>query len=115
MEVNSSQREFVEAARQYGLQMSNHQFAATKHEYDKIVGALRALRQSPDQGESFLLTCLSDPDPSVVTWAALYLLPYREHEAVQALSRVAHGDAGLVGLGAETTLAEWRAGRLTVE
>ena len=50
-----------------------------------------------------------------MSWAALYLLPYREREAVQALDRVAHGDTGLVGLGAKTTLAEWRAGRLTVE
>lgn len=115
MEMNISQREFVNAARLYGLQMNKQEFAATKPEYDRIVGALRALRKSPDQGESFLLSCLADPDPSVVTWAALYLLPYREREAMQALDRVAHGDAGLVGLGAETTLAEWRAGRLNVE
>lgn len=115
MEMSDSKRQFVEAARLYGVYMNKHEFPATKPEYDKVVRALRALRRLPDRGQDFLLGCLTDPDPSVVTWAALYLLPHREDEAVQALTRVAHSDAGLIGLGAETTLKEWRSGRLTVE
>ena len=63
MKIANGERQFIEAARLYGLRMKKHEFAATKAEYDRIVGALRALRKSRDQGEGFLLSCLSDPTP----------------------------------------------------
>jgi hypothetical protein len=85
-----------------------------------------------------LLTCLAHSDPSVVAWAASFALPERrtvralraaalslvtfvawaasylvlDRRAVRALQRVARDDPEFVGLGAETTLEEWRAGRL---
>ena len=115
MKIADAEQQFIESARLHGLYTRHRQFAATTAEYNKIVAALRVLRALPDRGQDFLLGCVTDPDPSVVTWAALYLLPYRENEAVQALSRVTQSDTGLIGLGAEKTLEEWRAGRLTVE
>ena len=79
------------------------------------MAAREALRSLPDSGQQFLRSCLADNDPSVVSWAAFYLLPFKEAEAVKALERVAKGDTRLIAFNAEITLDEWRAGRLTVE
>jgi hypothetical protein len=54
------------------------------------------------------------PYPSVTMWAALFLLGSHESEAVAGLERVAAAGARLVSSTAQTTLDEWRAGRLRV-
>lgn len=58
---------------------------------------------------------LDKGDLSIVRAAATYLLPLREVEAVQALERVAKDGSPLIAFGAEMTLKEWEAGRLSVE
>jgi hypothetical protein len=49
-----------------------------------------------------------------IAFAALYLLPDREAEAIEALTRVARGGE-LVAFDAEMVLKEWRAGHLKIE
>jgi hypothetical protein len=113
MEVTELERRFVEAARLHGLHRNEGDPVPTNAAYDKAIAALRALQTLPDRGQSFLLECLDDPDPSVVLWAAYYSLPHNETAAVDALERVARG-VDRVAFDAETALQEWRAGRLTV-
>jgi hypothetical protein len=114
MAMSNPEQQFVEAARQHGV-FTEHDPAATGPAYDRVVAARDALRLLPDKGQAFLLSCLADKDPSVVSWAAFYLLPLRETEAVKALERVANGGTRLIAFNAEITLDEWRAGRLTVD
>ena len=114
MEVTDLEQRFVEAARLHGLHRNEGDPGPTNAAYDKAISALRALRTLPDRGQRFLLACLEDPNPSVVLWAAFYLLPHSEDAALDALKRVSSG-ANRVAFDAETALEEWRAGRLTVE
>jgi hypothetical protein len=138
MKTADAEQQFVEAARLHGAKGRGP--AAVNREYDRIIAALRTLRSTPDRGREFLLSCLANPDPSVVSWAASYLLPKRPRikafkqvaadlatlvaqvasylspgsRAVRALTEVAMGE-DLVALSAQITLEEWRAGRLETE
>ena len=114
-EVVDAEWQFLKAARLHGFHMVNGWPRQTNAAYDSVVAAREVLRSAPDGGQRFLIGCLADSDPSVVTWAALYLLPTREGAAVRALKRVARSDAFHIGFDAEMTLEEWQAGRLTVE
>jgi hypothetical protein len=111
--VADPERQFLEAARRHGLYTRDRDFLATNVEQDKKIAALKALRTRPDRGQSFLLTCLADSDPSVVTAAASHLLP--DKRAVEALERVARGGTDFVAFDAEGILEEWRAGRWSAE
>ena len=114
MEVSDLERRFVEAAQSHGLHRNAGDPGPTNAAYDKAIAALRALQTLPDRGQRFLLACLENPNPSVVLWAAFYLLPQSEAEALDALKRVSSG-VDRVAFDAETALEEWRAGRLKVE
>jgi hypothetical protein len=89
--------QFLKATRLHGFHTVNGWPRQTNAAYNRAVAARNVLRALPDQGQRFLLGCLADSDPSVVTWAAFYLLPVRRAEAVRALKRVAWNDAGLIG------------------
>ena len=111
----ASQDRFVEGAREHGLYTVEGDAPATNRAYKKIILALKELRETPDRGESFLASLLQSEDLSVVTWAALYLLPSNPEEAVKALQKVASEGKSLIAFDAEMTLKEWRAGRLKVD
>lgn len=87
---------------------------ATNRAHKKLMSALREIRETPDKGASFLANQLRSENPSVVTWSALHLLPYRQDDAVLALQKVAETAPPLISFGAEMTLKEWRAGRLKI-
>ena len=111
----SSEELFVEGARQHGEGTIEGDATATNMAYRKLISALREIRKMPDKGEGFLFGLLDNDDPSVVTWSALHLLPFKEDEAVLALQKAAETAPPLIAFGAEMTLKEWRAGRLKVE
>jgi len=113
--VIAAQDQFVEGAREHGLYTVEGDAPATNRAYKKLSLALKELREMPDRGEGFLAGLIQNEDLSVVTWAALYLLPSRPEEAVQALQRVAGEGKSLIAFDAEMTLKEWRAGRLKVD
>ena len=106
---------FVEAAKEHGQGIIEGDPKITNRAYDRVVSAVKDLRQAPDRGELFLTGLLDKEDLSVVRAAATYLLPLREVEAVQALERVAKDGLPLIAFGAEMTLKEWHAGRLKVD
>ena len=113
--MESAERQFIEAARLHGQYTLEGDADQVNGAYDKIVEAVRSLRATPDKGVGPLLLCLKSDDPSVVVWSALYLLPFREEDAVLALEGVAKSGIPRVSLGAEMTVAEWRSGKLKVE
>ena len=109
------QERFVDGARSHGVGTIQGDAPATNKAYKKLISALRELRETPDHGVSFLLGLLKDDDPSVVTWAALHLLPSKQDEATFALRNVASTATPLIAFGAEMTLKEWQSGRLVIE
>lgn len=58
-----------------------------------------------------LLSLLEDPDLSVRLWAASHTLDIAPTQSEATLTELASGSS-LLGLTAETTLREWKAGRL---
>ncbi|NJM24452.1 MAG: DUF2019 domain-containing protein [Bacteroidia bacterium] len=54
---------------------------------------------------------LNHSSDGVKGWAATYLLPIEERQAIRALEEIAKG-SGIRSLAAETTLSEWRKGNL---
>ncbi|WP_400191270.1 HEAT repeat domain-containing protein [Hymenobacter sp. B81] len=79
--------------------------------YTRIIAAVRWLK---DQGHTTgLLELLDSPSPGVRLWAASCLLRRNTPKAEAVLRHVA-SENGILGFIAETTLKEWRAGRLTL-
>jgi hypothetical protein len=107
--------QFIEAARQHGIGTEEGNSKAANKAYFSLIEALRGLRALPDKGASFLEGLLSNSNPSVVTWAALYLLPYNENMARTALNSVVDLGLRLISFDARMTLKEWDAGRLHIE
>ena len=114
MTMNPEDR-FIDAARRHGQATQSGEPNLANAAHSDLVAALREIRHSPDRGTKFLIGQLNSDDASVVTWAALYLLPDRENEASEALQRVAKLGLPRVSFGADMTLTEWRAGRLEVD
>lgn len=106
---------FVDAARKHGVATRESDPRSANRAYNDLVAALRELRRSPDKGVAFLSTQLDSNDTSVVIWAGLYLLPFKEKEASEALERVVTQGIPRMSFDANMTLKEWRAGRLEVE
>ena len=113
--TKSSEDRFIEGARQHGEGTIEGDAPVANRAYKKLIIDLREMRQAPDRGEAFLVSQLGSENPSIVTWSALHLLPYRQGEAVLALEKVVETGPPLIAFGAEMTLKEWRAGRLKVD
>ena len=77
--------------------------------YDVIVKTIDYLIK--EKAIDHLLRFLDDPNMSVREWAAAYLLPSYEKEALKALNYVAQGK-GIIAGSARTTIEEWQKGNL---
>lgn len=103
--------------------LSNFEEAATKHAEAtergnyKIGNKCYALISEvviflKDQNEVQRLSpFLNHPSVGVRLWAATYLLPGQEREAIKVLEQIAQR-SDIHSLTAETTLSEWRKGNL---
>ena len=70
----------------------------------------KVMRNDPD-GQRYLLVMLMHEDPYVRVWAAKDCLFFEPAKAVPILEELGKMD-GVIALSANTTLEEWRAGRL---
>jgi hypothetical protein len=113
--MNGAEEQFLQSARQHGVSTLKGDTKSTNNAYASLVAALQELRSSSDKGVKFLHGLLSNSDPSVAIWAALFLLPFDERSATEALARVADSGVPRFAFDARVTLQEWRAGRLVVE
>ena len=78
-------------------------------QYANIVKAINFLKE---QGEvAALIDCLCHSSAGVRNWAATYLLPVKEKEAIKVLEEIVR-KKDIHSLSAETTLSEWRKGNL---
>ena len=75
-----------------------------------VAATYRRLRGSGEQRQ--LLPLLNHDDPAVVAWAGAHALEFAPLEGERALTALAERDGGVIGFGAEMTLAEWRRGNL---
>jgi hypothetical protein len=111
----SAQDRFVEATRQHGQGIIEGDAPMTNKAHQMVMIAAKEIRATADRGEAFFVSLLPNEDPSVVKWAAAYLLKSRQSEAEAALERVSGTAPPLIAFGAEMTLKEWRAGRLNMD
>lgn len=110
--MRESQARFSSAARMHGAGTLAGDSGATNLAYWSIVEALEDLRRAPDQGEDALRELVTAEDPSVATWAAVFLLPLDEQSASAVLENIAARGVPLLAFKARMTLREWKAGRL---
>lgn len=101
---------FESAAIEHARSSENSDYKRANSNHDVIVKAMAFLK---NRGEVKLLSkFLSHDSEGVRVWAAAYLLPIREENAVKVLEAIADGPRGIQRLNAATTLSEWRKGNL---
>ncbi|MBL0304674.1 MAG: DUF2019 domain-containing protein [Chitinophagaceae bacterium] len=77
--------------------------------YANIVKAINFLKEQAEVAA--LIDCLCHSSAGVRNWAATYLLPVKEKEAIKVLEEIVR-KKDIHSLSAETTLSEWRKGNL---
>jgi hypothetical protein len=100
---------FEEAATNHAQATEQGDYKIANKNHDAIVKIASFLKEKNEIDK--LTDFLSHPVDGVKGWAAIYLLPIKEQEAVQALEEIAKGKT-IRSLAAEVTLREWRKGNL---
>lgn len=108
-DVTTAMALFEEAALKHTEATEQGDYKSANKSYDKIIKAIDFLR-SEDQVKA-LLNFFQHNSEGVRGWAATYLLPIEEGEAIKVLEEIAKGP-GIRALAAETTLNEWKNGNL---
>ena len=78
-------------------------------DYDRLIKALRLIREHGTDGDDAVLGLLSDEDASVRCWAASHCLKVNEETARHTLEAVS-ALPGIIGFNARMVLAEWDKG-----
>lgn len=100
---------FEEAATSHSNAIETGDYKVANKSYDRIIVAAAFLKQ---EGKIRLVSkFLNHASSGVRSWAAAYLLPIQEQDAIRVLESVAKGK-GLLSFEAEMTLSEWRKGNL---
>jgi len=100
---------FKEAAIIHGECTENGNYKLGNKNYKKIAAARNYLKEIGER--ELLRQFLNDSNLSVRGWAATYLLPLCENEALMVLNDIA-STKGVYGGDASTTIQEWRKGNL---
>jgi hypothetical protein len=104
--------DYAATAKKHMEASNSGNYRVANRAYDRLVKLRRELMDRGASGRSALLSLLGHVDPEVRVWAAADCLPVDTTKAEQVLSDLVHC-SGIVALTAETTLDEWKAGRLT--
>ena len=108
-EVSELISAYREAAARHGDATENGDYEIGNPMADIVAKVYSELRRRGEREQ--LLPLLADEAPGVRLWAAAHALEFAPLEAERVLTSLT--DAGpLLGLSADTTLREWRAGRL---
>ncbi|HYO72919.1 MAG TPA: DUF2019 domain-containing protein [Archangium sp.] len=78
--------------------------------FDLLVAIRRELRMRGPDAQRQFLSLLDDPDPGTRCWAAVSVLEFAPSEGERVLAELAKLPDSLVGLSAEMTLEQWKAG-----
>ena len=90
------------------IEAGNHK--AANRDFDVIVAINKELRSRGIEAHRELLTLLNDPEPGTRCWAATDVLEFAPREGEQVLAELAKVPRSLVGLTADMTLRQWKAG-----
>ena len=99
---------YAEAARVHGEATVTGSHPAN-NEADLIAAAYRELRR---RGSESALLVLESKDEGVTAWAGAHALEFAPEQGEPVLAKLTESP-GPLGFGAQITLREWRAGRLT--
>lgn len=105
-------RRYSIAAAAHGAAKESGSYKKANKQHDIIAGIYRELRARGLEAQLALLDLLDDPNPSVRGWAAAHALEFAPARGELVLRELARRMPGLIGLGAEMTLREWRKGAL---
>ncbi|MBI5326540.1 MAG: DUF2019 domain-containing protein [Ignavibacteriae bacterium] len=100
---------FEESAIKHAEATEKGDYKTANKSYAVIVKIIAFLKERNELQS--LSQFLNHSSEGVKGWAAAYLLPVLESEAIRALEEIAKG-SGLRSLAAEATLSEWRKGNL---
>jgi hypothetical protein len=100
------------AAAEYGLSVDRSDHKSANRWHDVVAGAYRELRHRGPAAQRELLVLLGDPNPQVQAWCAAHALEFAPDLGEPVLSALVTGPNRMLGFEAETTLREWREGKL---
>lgn len=100
---------FEDAAAKQAEATSQGDYKMGNKYYDTLVESVAFLKRANAVNQ--LLSLLAHRSIGVRMWAAVYLLPIHEKEGVKILEQIMK-IPGIHALTAETTLSEWRNGKL---
>ncbi|MFT3727119.1 MAG: DUF2019 domain-containing protein [Terricaulis sp.] len=110
-----SEEELIQAyhdsAKRHGEATKNGDPEAANSAAKSVTAIYGELRRRGRSTQDKLLPLLFDAEPSVRLWSASHVLEFAPSEGEAVLSKLSES-ASLLGLDAEVTLEEWRAGRL---
>jgi hypothetical protein len=131
VEVRSLEKQVSEAAPQTEEELINSfvQYATAHRElflksdikgsnraHDKLIQVAVKFRQLPDRGERMLRELIRSNHENVRTWAAYFLLTIDAKLAIRTMQDIAATtESATTQISNETTIKEWRAGRLDVD
>ena len=100
---------FEEAAIKHAEATEQGDYKTANKSYALIIKAINFLKEHNEL--TVLLTFLNHTSAGVRSWAATYLLPIKENEAIKVLEDLVKR-TDIHSLDAEATLSEWRKGNL---
>ena len=112
-QVDDAIAEYSALASAHGRATDEGDSKKANQSHDKLMHALRDLDNASPDGRLVLRRLYSHSDPWVRGWAATHLL-HRDPDGAEVVLAEISKLRGFVGLDAEVTLEEWRAGRLEI-
>ena len=108
-DINNALQNFEDASRKHGEATENGDYNSGNKCYKNIVSAINFLKK--ENAIKNLQNYFSNPNVGMRLWAACYLLPMYEKDAIQTLTEITKM-GNIHSLTAETTIEEWCKGNL---
>jgi len=107
--IEEALQKFEEAAIKHAGATEQGDYKTANKCYAVIANVILFLKEQNEIKQLSVL--LNNDSVGVRGWAATYLLPIKEREAIQVLGQIA-GGIGIHSFTAKTTLSEWGKGKL---
>jgi hypothetical protein len=107
---------FVEHATAHRDLFVDGDVKASNRAHDRLIKVAVQFRQLPDRGEHMLRELMRCTNESVRGWAAYFMLTIDEKLAIRTMRDIARTtQSASEKITCDTTIEEWRAGRLEVD
>lgn len=108
-DITTALKFFEEAATRHACATEKGDYKMGNLYYNKILKAIALLKK--ENAIDNLLKLLNNSSIGVRIWAATYILPYYEYEAIRVLEEISKSQ-DIHSLTAKTTIDEWKKGNL---